>query len=53
MDSCSPVLVAVHDAGRDGVHVGARADEQQDDEQEGLEVEEGGLAEEGVPAAVG
>lgn len=38
-----PVLVPVHDAGRDGVDVGARADEEQDDGEEGLEVEEGGL----------
>ncbi len=38
-----PVLVPVHDAWEDVVGVCARADEQEDDEEEGLEVEEGGL----------
>jgi len=35
-----PVLVAIHDAGEDVVRVGACADEEEDDEEEGLEVEE-------------
>lgn len=38
-----PVLVPVHYRGEHGVRVGARADEQEDDEEEGLEVEEGRL----------
>lgn len=35
-----PVLVPVHDAGRKVVDICACADQQQDDEQEGFEVEE-------------
>ena len=42
-DAHHAVLVAVHDAGEEVVHVGRRADEEEDDEEEGLEVEEGGL----------
>jgi hypothetical protein len=38
-----PVLVPVDEAGHHGVGVGARADEEQDDEQERLEVEDCGL----------
>lgn len=38
-----PVLVPVHYRGKHRVRVGARADEQEDDEEEGLEVEEGRL----------
>lgn len=38
-----PILISVEDAGRKVVDVCARADEQQDDEEEGLEVEEGRL----------
>jgi hypothetical protein len=40
-----PVLVPVYEAGHHGVGVGARADEEQDDEQERLEVEDCGLFE--------
>ena len=40
MQHAIPVLVPVHDAGREVVDICARADQQQDDEQEGLEVEE-------------
>ena len=39
----SPVLVPVHIAGHDVVNVCACADEEEDDEEEGLEVEERGL----------
>lgn len=35
-----PVLVPIHDAREDVVRVGARADEEEDHEEEGLEVEE-------------
>lgn len=35
-----PVLVPVYEAGHHGVGVGARADEEQDDEEERLEVED-------------
>ena len=38
-----PVLIPVHNARGEVVDVCARADEQQEDEEEGLEVEEGGL----------
>lgn len=38
-----PVLVAVDETGHHGVGVGACADEEQDDEEEGLEVEDCGL----------
>jgi hypothetical protein len=38
-----PVLVPVDEAGHHGVGVGARADEEQDDEQKRLEVEDCGL----------
>lgn len=38
-----PVLIPVHDTRSEVVDVCARADEQQEDEEEGLEVEEGGL----------
>lgn len=37
------VLVAVHDAGEHGVEVRRRTDGQEEDEKEGLEVEEGRL----------
>lgn len=43
-DAHHAVLVAVHDAGEEVVHVGRRADQEEDDQEEGLEVEEGGLA---------
>ena len=39
----SPVLVAVHDGGKDIVRVGAGADEEEDDQQQRLEVEKCGL----------
>lgn len=35
--------VAVHDAWEDGVHIGSGADGEENDDEEGLEVEEGGL----------
>lgn len=40
-DAHGPVLFPVEDAGEHVVHVGARADQEEDDEEEGLEVEEG------------
>lgn len=39
----APMLVVVEEPGEDLVHVGAGADEEQDDQQERLEVEEGRL----------
>lgn len=36
-----PVLVAIHDPGHHGVGVGACADDQEDHQEEGLEVEQG------------
>lgn len=38
-----PGFVPVHNAGEDVVRVCAGADEEEDDKEEGLEVEEGGL----------
>lgn len=38
-----PALVAIHDPGHDGVGVGAGADDQEDHQEEGLEVEQGRL----------
>lgn len=38
-----PVLVPVHDGREHGVRIGARADEQENDEEQGLEVEESRL----------
>jgi hypothetical protein len=38
-----PVLVPVDEAGHHGVGIGARANEEDDDEEEGLEVEDCGL----------
>ena len=38
-----PVFIPVHDAWEHGVHVRRCADYQEDDEEEGLEVEDGGL----------
>lgn len=50
-DSHEPLLVVVHEGREDGVHVGARADQEEDDEEKRLEIEErrhlagpGGLA---------
>lgn len=42
-DAHDAVLVPVHDAGEEVVHVGACADVEEDDEEERLEVEEGRL----------
>lgn len=42
-DAHGAVLFPVEDAGEHVVHVGACADQEEDDEEEGLEVEEGGL----------
>lgn len=42
-DAHGAVLFPVEDAGEHVVHIGARADQEEDDEEEGLEVEEGGL----------
>lgn len=38
-----PVLVTVHDGWKHRMRIGARADEEEDDEEERLEVEEGSL----------
>lgn len=38
-----PILVPVHDSGREMVDVCARADQEQQHQKEGLKVEEGGL----------
>jgi hypothetical protein len=38
-----PVLIPIHNAREDIVRVGARADQEEDDEEKGLEVEESGL----------
>lgn len=35
-----PLLVVVHEGREDGVHVGARADQEENDEEERLEIEE-------------
>lgn len=43
-DARVPILVAVHDSGREVVDVCARANQEEEDEEEGSEVEEGGLA---------
>lgn len=42
-ERCEPVLVSVHYAGEEVVDVGARAYREEDDEEEGLELEEGRL----------
>lgn len=42
-DAHGAVLFPVEDAGEHVVHIGACADQEEDDEEEGLEVEEGGL----------
>lgn len=42
-DAQDTVPFLVEHAGEDVVHVGARADQEEDDEEEGLEVEEGRL----------
>jgi hypothetical protein len=40
---CLPILVSVHDSGEELVDVCAGADEEEQDEQRGIEVEEGRL----------
>ncbi len=39
----APIFVPINDPRKDAVRVRARADQEQDHEQQGLEVEEGGL----------
>lgn len=38
--SSIPILIAVHDPRHDGVGIGARTDDEQDNHKEGLEIEE-------------
>lgn len=52
-DAHGAILFPVEDAGEHVVHVGARADQEEDDEEEGLEVEEGGLRSGAVVISIG
>ena len=38
-----PIFIPINDTGKDSVRVCARADQKQDDQEQGLEVEERGL----------